>query len=76
MTLCDVAVGEHVVLESCDLAPEHAAWISAIGLAAGESLQVLQRAPAGGPIHVRLEGGVELAVARDVARALVVVKRP
>jgi ferrous iron transport protein A len=45
-----------------------AAWLRAIGLGEGMTVTVLRRAPLGGPLHVRVSGGAELAVDRELAR--------
>ena len=45
-----------------------AAWLRAIGLGEGVEVTVLRRAPLGGPLHVRVSGGAELAVDRELAR--------
>ena len=50
------------------MAAREAAWLRAIGLGEGVTVTVLRRAPLGGPLHVRVSGGAELAVDRDLAR--------
>lgn len=45
-----------------------AVWLRAIGLGEGMVVTVLRRAPLGGPLHVRISGGAELAVDRELAR--------
>ena len=50
------------------LAEREAAWLRAIGLGEGVTVTVLRRAPLGGPLHVRVSGGAELAVDRELAR--------
>lgn len=72
LRLSEVAIGESVMLEACELSPDLAEWVSAIGLSVGDTLQLLQRGTAGGPLHVRTENGVELAVSRDMAASLTV----
>lgn len=55
---------------------EHeAAWLRAIGLGEGQTVTVLRKAPFGGPLHVRVSGGVELAVDRELARRVEVGPR-
>lgn len=66
-TLADVELGRPVRIESLELERETEAWLSAIGLSAGEEVTVLRRAIFGGPLHVRTASGGELAVGRDVA---------
>lgn len=55
------------------LAEREAAWLRAIGLGEGITVTVLRRAPLGGPLHVRVSGGAELAVDRELARHVEVV---
>lgn len=50
------------------LSAREAAWLRAIGLGEGVEVTVLRRAPLGGPLHVRVSGGAELAVDRELAR--------
>lgn len=45
-----------------------AAWLRAIGLGEGVEVTVLRKAALGGPLHVRVSGGAELAVDRELAR--------
>lgn len=44
-----------------------AAWLRAIGLGEGVIVTVLRRAPLGGPLHVRISGGAELAIDGQLA---------
>ncbi len=50
------------------LAPAEAAWLRAIGLSEGVRVTMLRGAPLGGPLHVRISTGAELAVGRELAR--------
>ncbi len=50
------------------LTERDAAWLRAIGLGEGVEVTVLRKAPLGGPLHVRVSGGAELAVDRELAR--------
>ncbi|MDP2274030.1 MAG: FeoA family protein [Archangium sp.] len=50
------------------LAPAEATWLRAIGLCEGVRVTLLRGAPLGGPLHVRLSTGAELAVDRELAR--------
>lgn len=50
------------------MAEREAAWLRAVGLGEGMTVTVLRRAPLGGPLHVRVSDGAELAVARELAR--------
>lgn len=67
-TLAVAAIGQPVRVVAARLEPDVAAWLAAVGLAEGEEVTVLRRAALGGPLHVRLASGGELAVAREVAR--------
>jgi len=44
-----------------------AVFLPAAGLGVGDEVEVLRRAPFGGPLHLRLRCGTEFAVGRDVA---------
>ena len=50
------------------MAASEAAWLRAIGLTEGVTVTLLRSAPLGGPLHVRISTGAELAVARELAR--------
>ncbi|MDP1829277.1 MAG: FeoA family protein [Archangium sp.] len=56
------------VISALRLAAREAAWLRAIGLGEGVTVTVLRKAPLGGPLHVRVSGGAELAVDRELAR--------
>ena len=43
------------------------AWLEAVGLTRGDEVEILRRAPFGGPLHVRMMGGGEFALARSLA---------
>jgi ferrous iron transport protein A len=43
------------------------AWLAAVGLAIGDEVIVLRRAPFGGPLHVRTRAGGEFAIDRALA---------
>ncbi len=53
---------------SLKLSEHDAAWLRAVGLTEGAAVTVLRRAPLGGPLHVRVSTGTELAVDRELAR--------
>lgn len=55
-------------IKTLRLAEREAAWLRAIGLGEGSTVTLLRRAPWGGPLHVRVSGGAELAVDRQLAR--------
>ena len=71
-TLATVTAGEAVRIVSLGLDEDLAAWLGAVGIASGEHVTVLRRAAFGGPIHVRTSAGGEFAVARSLARAIVI----
>ena len=54
------------------LGEREAAWLRAIGLFEGTTVTLLRRAPLGGPLHVRVSGGAELAVDRQLAKHVMV----
>lgn len=54
-------------IKTLKLAEREAAWLRAIGLGEGTTVTLLRRAPWGGPLHVRVSGGAELAVDRELA---------
>jgi ferrous iron transport protein A len=50
-----------------DLEEDLMRWLAAIGIARGDRVTVLRRAPFGGPIHLRTHTGGEFAVDRSLA---------
>lgn len=73
-TLAEAPLGEPLRVVSVAIDAATAGWLAAVGLATGEELVVLRHAALGGPLHLRLEAGGELAVARDLA-SLIDVER-
>ncbi len=69
-SLATADIGEPVCIVSAELDEDIAAWLAAVGLAAGEEVTVLRRGALGGPLHVRIGSGGEFAVAREVADKL------
>ena len=69
-SLATVEIGQSVRIVKADLDEDVAAWLAPVGLAEGEEVVVLRRAALGGPLHVRLAAGGELAVAREIAQKL------
>lgn len=67
-SLAALSLHAPVAITSLRLADREAAWLRAIGLSEGSTVTLLRRAPLGGPLHVRVSGGVELAVDRQLAR--------
>jgi ferrous iron transport protein A len=69
-TLAQAEIGKPVRIAKAELDDDVGAWLAAVGLAEGEEVVVLRRAALGGPLHVRLSAGGELAVAREIAQKL------
>jgi len=65
-----LAVGCEAVVASLATSPEESVVLRSMGLEEGQSVRVLRRAPGGDPLHVRLSGGGEFAVALPVARSI------
>jgi ferrous iron transport protein A len=72
LTLADAGTGRRLRIASLDVERDAEAWLSAIGLFAGEEVVVLRRAALGGPLHVRVSSGGEIAVGREVAAKILV----
>jgi ferrous iron transport protein A len=72
ISLDAIATGGHATIEAVVLDADQAAWLSAVGIREGERLTVLRRASFGGPMHVRTRAGGEFAIARSLARAILV----
>ena len=71
-SLDGIATGGHACVVSIELEHDQAAWLAAVGIREGERLTVLRRAAFGGPMHVRTRAGGEFAIARSLARAILV----
>jgi ferrous iron transport protein A len=71
-SLAAIPPGGAVLVTAVILEADLAAWVRAVGIREGERLVVLRRAAFGGPIHVRTQAGGEFALARSVARAVLV----
>lgn len=63
---CDAAIAR------LSLEEREATWLRAVGLCEGTTVTVLRRAAFGGPLHVRISGGAELAVDRELAARVTV----
>jgi Fe2+ transport system protein FeoA len=50
-----------------------AAYLSAMGIGEGDEVEVVRRAPFGGPVQVRLPQGAEFVVGNDVAERITVL---
>ena len=66
-TLSSLHVGASGVVTALSGAREEADWLRAVGLVEGVTVTLLRSAPWGGPLHVRLSTGLELALDRDLA---------
>ncbi len=58
------------------LGEEEAAWVRAVGIFEGETVEVLRAAIFGGPLHVRTGSGGEFALDRALAAAIDVEPLP
>ena len=65
--LANAVVGTSLRIASLGLDAKAAAWLGAVGLAEGERVVVLRRAPLGGPLHIRTASGGQFAIARELA---------
>lgn len=72
MSLEDLTPGAGARIATLDLPDVDAAMLRAMGLAEGERVCVLRRAPFGGPLHVRV-GEASFALARGLACSVTVV---
>ena len=70
--LASLAVGATAAVSSLALPDREASWLRAVGLVEGISVTPLRKAPFGGPVHVRLSSGLELALDLALARAVLV----
>jgi Fe2+ transport system protein FeoA len=67
-SLAGLPVGASAPVTALDLPEREAAWLRAVGLVEGITVTPLRKAPFGGPVHVRLSSGLELALDLDLAR--------
>ena len=75
MTLDEVPVGERVRVSTLTMALPEQQRLTELGLRHGVAVEVLRRAPFGGPLALRLPGGGLLALRRAQAAAIVVDRR-
>ena len=68
--LSDLPNGVDAAIRLLEVADDEAAMLRAMGIAEGQTVQVLRRAPGGDPLHVRLSSGGEFALARPLAMAV------
>jgi Fe2+ transport system protein FeoA len=71
-SLASLPVGASAPVTSLALPDREAAWLRAVGLVEGITVTPLRKAPFGGPVHVRLSTGLELALDLELARAVLV----
>lgn len=65
-------VGRSGVVTSLDMPGDDRAELDAVGVSPGRSVTVLRRAPFGGPVHVRVDTGVEVALDAELAARIAV----
>ena len=66
-TLAVLATGVAREIAALELPAEDAAALDGLGLSPGRAVTVLRRAAFGGPLHLRVDTGVELALDRALA---------
>ena len=74
--LAELASGAAARITSLAVEPDEGAMLRAMGIAEGQEVCVLRRAPTGDPLHVRLGSGGEFAIARPLARAVRIERLP
>ncbi|APS00546.1 FeoA family protein [Pajaroellobacter abortibovis] len=72
LSLIGIPVHTPVLVINFNLEEQIKARLSALGVVKGIRLVVLRRAMLGGPLHVRLDMGAELAIDASVAKGVVV----
>jgi ferrous iron transport protein A len=65
----DVGITQEIAL--LEGSPDDVAMLDAIGVSPGRRVTVLRRAPFGGPIHVRIDTGIEVAIDQALASHIV-----
>jgi len=66
-SLAGLLPGSAGLVLAVELEDDLTRWLAAIGIACGDRVEVLRRAPFGGPIHLRTHAGGEFAVDRSLA---------
>jgi ferrous iron transport protein A len=66
-TLDTLAPGTPAAIAALRLPAKDAEWLRAVGLYEGTQVELLRRAPFGGPLHVRTASGAEFAVDAELA---------
>ena len=69
-TLATLDVGATGSVKALRLQEREATWLRAVGLFEGVEVTLLRRAPLGGPLHLRISTGSELALDRELARSV------
>lgn len=72
MTLDELPFDRDARIASMDLGAELASYLRAVGIGEGTRVRVVRAAPLGGPLFLRASSGAEVAIDRDVARAITV----
>jgi Fe2+ transport system protein FeoA len=75
-TLATLTVGATAAVRALRLSEREASWLRAVGLYEGVQVTPLRFAPLGGPVHLRISTGAELALDRELARAVDVEVSP
>lgn len=76
--LGELVRGEHARVVRLEMPSTEARWLRAVGIFEGQSVRVLRRGVFGGPLHVRLGCGGEVALSASLAQHVTVeaVARP
>jgi Fe2+ transport system protein FeoA len=72
MTLEDLPFDREARIASISMSSEIAAYLRAVGIGEGTRVSVVRAAPFGGPLFLRASSGAEVAIDREIARAIVV----
>ena len=65
--LLGLEAGASATIASLDVSAEEHAELDAVGISAGRGVVLLRRAPFGGPLHLRIDTGVEVALDAELA---------
>lgn len=68
MSLLAVPVGGRAVIRALRVESAMVCWLRAVGMFEGQGVTVLRRGAFGGPLHVRVDSGGELAIDRGLAK--------
>jgi Fe2+ transport system protein FeoA len=72
MTLAEQPFEREVRVARFSLSAEVAAHLRAVGMGEGTRVRIVRAAPFGGPLHLRVSSGAELAIDRELARGVVI----